>query len=173
MSDQDPSPLRRDRRSTAPRIVQESVSADRGPLGPDLVLPEPSARIPGDLRRPLTRFPTDPIGIVAPAPQFDPIALESEAEPTAGPEFWEPGPVSRRPWRAGWALATAIVALVISWFVGWGIPVALLSVGLAIAARRRPSEPRAVAVWALVIGLCATVFSLGWLVWLGTSLGLG
>jgi hypothetical protein len=68
---------------------------------------------------------------------------------------------------APWALLAAIVALGASFFVGWGIPVAVVAVIAAIMSLRRPVESRAIARWALVLGLCATVYSLGWLVWAG------
>lgn len=165
-------PLRRDRRSAEGHPAPEPVegpeaagAATAGPIGrdgitPDIDRPAPSARIPGDPRRPFTRFPTDPIGIVqevAPAPELD---------VPAEPVFWEPAPApAPRPRIAGWALTAAIVALVASWFVGWGVPLAILAVVLAFGALRRPAEPRGVAIWALVLGFCATAFSLGWLVW--------
>ncbi|UWF77918.1 MULTISPECIES: hypothetical protein [Microbacterium] len=66
---------------------------------------------------------------------------------------------------APWALFAAIVALATSMFVGWGIPVAVVSVIAAIMSLRRPVENRAIAMWALVLGIAATVFSLGWLIW--------
>ena len=65
------------------------------------------------------------------------------------------------------SLLAAIVALGASFFVGWGIPVAVVAVIAAIMSLRRPVESRAIARWALVLGLCATVYSLGWLVWAG------
>ena len=60
-----------------------------------------------------------------------------------------------------------MVALAVSFFVGWGIPVAIVAVIAAVMALRRPVESRAMARWALVLGLTATVYSLGWLVWAG------
>jgi hypothetical protein len=61
----------------------------------------------------------------------------------------------------------AIVALGASFFVGWAVPVAVVAVIAAVMSLRRPVESRSMARWALVLGLCATVYSLGWLVWAG------
>ena len=69
------------------------------------------------------------------------------------------------PWRSTASLAVAIVALCVSYFVWWGIPLALYGAGLAFSALRLPGERRGVAMWALVLSLCATVFSIGWLMW--------
>jgi len=71
---------------------------------------------------------------------------------------------------APWALVAAIVALATSMFVGWGIPVAIIAVIAAIMSLRRPIENRSVAIWALVLGLCATLFSAGWLLWAAMQL---
>jgi hypothetical protein len=68
---------------------------------------------------------------------------------------------------APWALLAAIVALCASWFVGWGIPLAIVAVVAAIMSLRRPVESRAIALWALILGLTATIYSLGWLIWAG------
>lgn len=125
--------------------------------------PAGSARLPGSRRDGYTRLPTGPVGIepvVATGPDIDaPDATE-----------WEPStgsmPVDDTR-LAPWALLAAIVALGASFFVGWGIPVAVVAVVAAIMSLRRPVESRAIARWALVLGLCATVYSLGWLVWAG------
>lgn len=70
---------------------------------------------------------------------------------------------------APWALFAAIVALATSMFVGWGIPVAVIAVIAAIMSLRRPIESRGVALWALVLGLFATLCSTGWLIWAATQ----
>nr|WP_246286254.1 hypothetical protein [Microbacterium pseudoresistens] len=77
----------------------------------------------------------------------------------------------KEPTLAPWALLAAIVALVTSFFVGWGIPVAIIAVIAAIMALRTPSENRAMAVWALVLGGVATLYSAGWLVWAAYRFG--
>ena len=161
-------PLRRDLRVNADAAPGPSPSEDpvlpaAADLSGDLVHPEVSARIPGDTRRPLTRFPTDQIEVqsfVETGPELD--------APIVGGEF-APGPLVKGTF-APWALALSILALAASFFVGWGIPIALLAVGFAFAALRRPIESRALAGWALVLGLLATVYSLGWLIWAAMAL---
>lgn len=125
--------------------------------------PAGTARLPGARRDGYTKLPTGPVGIepvVVSGPDID-APDETEWEPSAGS-------ISADDTRlAPWALLAAIVALGASFFVGWGIPVAVVAVIAAIMSLRRPVESRAMARWALVLGLCATVYSLGWLVWAG------
>ncbi|MFK3676386.1 hypothetical protein ACI2IP_01560 [Microbacterium sp. NPDC090218] len=125
--------------------------------------PAASARLPGARREGYTKLPTGPVGIepvVVSGPDID-APDEGEWEPTTGT-----APIDDTR-LAPWALLAAIVALGASFFVGWGIPVAVVAVIAAIMSLRRPVESRAIARWALVLGLCATVYSLGWLVWAG------
>lgn len=125
--------------------------------------PSGAARIPGARRDGYSKLPTGPVGIepvVVSGPDID-AADDTEWEPTAGAATIDDTRL------APWALLAAIVALGASFFVGWGIPVAVVAVVAAIMSLRRPVESRAIARWALVLGLCATVYSLGWLVWAG------
>ncbi|MEV8251784.1 hypothetical protein AB0O87_12790 [Microbacterium sp. NPDC076768] len=125
--------------------------------------PAGAARLPGARRDGYTRLPTGPVGI-------EPIVVSGPDLDEAATTEWEPStdPASIDDTRlAPWALLAAIVALVASFFVGWGIPVGVVAVIAAIMSLRRPVESRAIARWALVLGLCATVYSLGWLVWAG------
>lgn len=125
--------------------------------------PAGAARLPGARRDGYTKLPTGPVGIepvVVSGPDID-APHETEWEPSAGTD---PIDDTRL---APWALLAAIVALGASFFVGWGIPVGVVAVIAAIMSLRRPVESRAIARWALVLGLCATVYSLGWLVWAG------
>lgn len=117
------------------------------------------ARAPA--RSEFARFPTGPVGVgpivtsgpnTGPTPQWEPASSESQPD--------EPEPKL-----APWALLAASVALVASFFVGWGIPVAIVSVVAAIMCLRRPTESRSIARWALVLGIIATVYSTGWLIW--------
>lgn len=138
--------------------------------GPDPQIEEPSgevehparpARLPGARRDGYSSLPTGPVGIepvVAHGPQHDDA---TEWEPAAPPEPVDDVRL------APWALLAAIVALGASFFVGWVIPVAIVAVISAIMSLRRPVESRAIAVWALVLGLLATLYSVGWLVWAG------
>ncbi|MEE6389078.1 MULTISPECIES: hypothetical protein [Microbacterium] len=125
--------------------------------------PAGTARLPGAPREGYTKLPTGPVGI-------EPVVVSGPDLDHAEDDAWEPAvePVAVDDTRlAPWALLAAIVALGASFFVGWGIPVAVVAVIAAIMSLRRPVENRAIARWALVLGLCATVYSLGWLVWAG------
>lgn len=134
---------------------------------PEVVRPAGAARLPGVPREGYTKLPTGPVGIepvVVSGPELDRPPRESEWEPTGTAAI----PVIADETRlAPWALMAAIVALIASFFVGWGIPIAIVAVIASIMSLRRPVESRAIARWALVLGLCATVYSLGWLVWAG------
>ncbi|WP_341975672.1 hypothetical protein [Microbacterium sp. LWO13-1.2] len=140
------------------------TSIDR-PSG-EVERPAGLAKIPGARGDGYTRLPTGPVGIepvVASGPDPDAVgAPAAEWEPT-GTDGTEIEDTRLAPW----ALLAAIVALGTSFFVGWGIPVAIVAVIAAIMSLRRPVESRAIARWALVLGLCAMVYSLGWLVWAG------
>ncbi|MGM7697743.1 hypothetical protein [Microbacterium sp. A84] len=124
--------------------------------------PAGTARMPGAPREGYTKLPTGPVGI-------EPVVASGPADTAGMPAVqWAPnddavGDDNTR--LAPWALVAAIVALVASWFVGWGIPLAIVAVVAAIMSLRRPVESRAIARWALVLGLAATIFSLGWLLW--------
>lgn len=138
----------------------------------DVETPAGTARIPGAPRDSYTKLPTGPVGIepvVATGP--DPDAVGTVGAVGTTDDAWQPDDGSRyaddNTRLAPWALFAAIVALGASFFVGWGIPVAIISVIAAIMALRRPVESRGIAQWALVLGLCATVYSAGWLVWAG------
>lgn len=125
--------------------------------------PAGTARLPGAPREGYTKLPTGPVGI-------EPVVVSGPDLDQVEDDAWQPAvaPAPVDDTRlAPWALLAAIVALAASFFVGWGIPVAIVAVIAAIMSLRRPVENRAIARWALVLGLCATVYSLGWLVWAG------
>jgi hypothetical protein len=125
--------------------------------------PAGDARLPGARRDGYTKLPTGPVGIepvVATGPVID-ADPETAWEPSTGALGIDDARL------APWALLAAIVALVASFFVGWGVPLAIVAVIASIMSLRRPVESRAIARWALVLSLCATVYSLGWLVWAG------
>ena len=123
-----------------------------------------TARIPGARRDGYSKLPTGPVGIEPVVVSGPDIDRHEDAE--WEPSVTEPAPVDDTR-LAPWALLAAIVALGASFFVGWGIPVAVVAVIAAIMSLRRPVENRAIARWALALGLCATVYSLAWLVWAG------
>ncbi|HCS60357.1 MAG TPA: hypothetical protein DIW46_03020 [Microbacterium sp.] len=128
---------------------------------PDVERPAGATRMPGAPRDSYTKMPTGPVGI-------EPVVTSGPADTGGVPNVqWAPHesvPVNG-PHLAPWALVAAIVALCASLFVGWGIPLAIVAVVAAIMSLRRPVENRAVARWALVLGLAATLYSLGWLIW--------
>ncbi|QMU97441.1 hypothetical protein FVO59_09585 [Microbacterium esteraromaticum] len=131
---------------------------------PEVEKPGGDAALPGASRG-YGKLPT------APVPVEQAAAVHPEADEQ--PAEWEPStgglPVDDAR-LAPWALVAAVVALATSMFVGWGIPVAIIAVIAAIMSLRRPIENRSVAVWALVLGLCATLFSAGWLLWAAMQL---
>ncbi|HKT56365.1 MAG TPA: hypothetical protein VJR25_06300 [Microbacterium sp.] len=82
-------------------------------------------------------------------------------------------PVAARTRLAVWALVLALLGLVVSFFVGWGFPLGLAAIVVAIVALRRPWESRVVAVWALVLGVLSVVYSAGWLIYAATLTAAG
>ncbi|WP_460004934.1 hypothetical protein [Microbacterium xylanilyticum] len=130
-----------------------------------------------------TRLPTAPVpavvesGPLLDAPAPEPVELDRDGA-TVHEEHWHPSDgtelpahPSAEPRLAPWALLSAIVALFASLFVGWGIPVAIVSVAAAIMSLRRPGESRGMSVWALVLGIVATLYSAGWLLWAAYRFG--
>lgn len=138
---------------SGPTFDEPSAEVER-PIG--------AARMPGAPREGYTKMPTGPVGV-------EPVVASGPADTAGMPALqWAPYEAaadddSAR--LAPWALVAAIVALCASFFVGWGIPLAIVAVVAAIMSLRRPTESRAVARWALVLGLAATIYSLGWLIW--------
>lgn len=134
-------------------------------LSNEVERPDDATRLPGARRDGYSRLPTGPVGI-------EPVVVSGPDEDgdTRDESDWEPSTaiaVVDDTRLAPWALFAAIVALGTSFFVGWGLPIAIAAVVASIMSLRRPVESRAIAHWALVLGLCATVYSLGWLVWAG------
>lgn len=148
-AEQNPAPTAR------PRIDRPSGEVE-SPAG--------SARLPGARRDGYTRLPTGPIGI-------EPVVVSGpDADDPSGRAAWAPAEtemVVDDARLAPWALLASIVALGASFFVGWGLPVAVVAVIASAMALRRPIESRAMGRWALVLGLTAMVYSIGWLVWAG------
>jgi hypothetical protein len=125
----------------------EPPSEDVAPVGAGTTLP-------GAHRGGFERWPTAPVGVtpIATAPDLDAPLQWAPAEPPAPSRGM-----------AGWALAFAIIALVVATLVGWGFPIGIVAIVTAIVALRRPLESRAVAVWALVLGAVSLLYSAGWL----------
>lgn len=115
-----------------------------------------------------SKLPTGPMPVTALSGPSD--GAEGDAVARAD---WTPddssasaAPRPRREKRlAPWALTAAVFALIASFFVGWGIPVAILAIVVSVMALRRDGENRSMAIWALVLGVVASIYSLGWLAW--------
>ncbi|KDA05268.1 hypothetical protein DC31_17080 [Microbacterium sp. CH12i] len=124
--------------------------------------PASATRMPGEHRGGYTTMPTGPVDVGQ--------VVASGPADTAGMSAvqWAPHDAAMdddNTRLAPWALVAAVVALCASFFVGWGIPLAVIAVIAAIMSLRRPVENRAIAVWALILGIAATIYSLGWLIW--------
>lgn len=66
---------------------------------------------------------------------------------------------------ATWALGVAMIALSLSWFGAWALPVAALAILLAvIALLARRAQPE-LAWWALGLGIAAVACCLCWIAW--------
>jgi hypothetical protein len=130
---------------------------------PEVEKPGGGAALPGASKG-YGKLPTAPVPVDQTAAAHPDADAQPEWEPSTGAQ---PVDDTRL---APWALVAAIVALATSMFVGWGIPVAVIAVIAAIMSLRRPIENREVAIWALVLGLCATLFSAGWLLWAAMQL---
>lgn len=107
-----------------------------------------------------------------------PEAPGTAAEPAADSGemplvLWAPpGPIAPTRGVGAWALFFAIAGLIAALFVGWGFPINLVAIVVAAVALRRPRESRAVAAWALALGVLGLIYSAGWLVWGATRSGL-
>ncbi|WP_396643153.1 hypothetical protein [Microbacterium sp.] len=98
---------------------------------------------------------------------------EPETEPDPDPErelAWAPPTPRRPPALAGWALAVAIIGLIVSFVVGWGFPVGIIAIITAIAALRRSGGRRQAAAWALALGILSILYSA---LWIAVALGRG
>jgi hypothetical protein len=129
---------------------------------------ESGSVLPGAHRGGFQRLPTAPVPITSESAPPDPDG--EQAEPVMQWIMPPPAPPARG--MASWALAFAILALIVSLFVGWGFPLGIVAIVAAILALRRPLESRAVAVWAIVLGGLSIVYSAGWLVFAGFAAGL-
>jgi len=140
--------------ASAPALpVVPPSSSDLAPAGS-----EPG--LPGVHRGGFARLPTAPIGIAAPVVQPD---TDSATLPAA--QWILPAEPAPQRGLAAWALVFSIAGLAFSLFVGWAFPIGLVGVVTAILAMRRPLESRAVATWALLLGIVSVLYSAGWLLW--------
>ena len=133
---------------------------------PDVELARESSPLPGAHRGGFHRLPTAPVAVTV---ESAPSAPEAGFAPAAAWAVEEP---ALQRGLAGWALAFAVIGLVVSLFVGWGFPIGLVAVVSAVIALRRPLESRAVAVWAIALGVASILYSAGWLVFAAMRAGI-
>ncbi len=146
-----------------------TVTASSEPLRPlveppsaDVEAADEASGLPGVHRGGYLRLPTAPVTVTRESAPAEP-GTDEDAPPVVA-QWLLPEPEPQHRGLAGWALGFSIAGLVVSLFVGWGFPIGIVGVVSAILALRRPLESRAVAVWALVIGLVSILYSAGWLV---------
>ena len=149
----------------APAAIPAAVE----PPSPDVALADEASPLPGAHRGGFQRLPTAPVSVTTETAPAEPGTADAEE-----PVLQWLMPESPAPHRglAAWALAFSIGGLLVSMFVGWGFPIGLVGVVSAILALRRPLESRAVAVWALVLGIVSVLYSAGWLVFAASRANL-
>ena len=125
---------------------------------PDVDLAQDASPLPGAHRGGFQRLPTAPVAVTVESAPSEP-----GGEFTPDATSWDDSESDFSRGLAGWALAFAIIGLLVSLFVGWGFPIGLVAIVTAIIALRRPQESRAVAVWAIVLGTVSILYSAGWL----------
>ncbi len=130
------------------------------PPSPDVALADEASPLPGVHRGGFLRLPTAPIAVTS---QSAPVEPGTDDEPAPTAQWLMPAADGPHRGLAAWALAFSITGLVVSLFVGWGFPIGLVGVVSGIFAVRRPLESRAVAVWAIVVGVISILYSAGWL----------
>ncbi|MGN8551577.1 UNVERIFIED_CONTAM: hypothetical protein OHV15_03200 [Microbacterium sp. SLM126] len=150
--------------TVAPRPVVEPRSAD-------VEAADEASALPGVHRGGYLRLPTAPVAVTKQIAPVEPGTGEDVPPVVAQWSLPDPEPQPRG--LAGWALAFSIGGLLVSLFVGWGFPIGLVGVVSAILALRRPLESRAVAVWALVIGVVSILYSAGWLLYAAGRITVG
>ncbi|WP_349426462.1 hypothetical protein [Microbacterium sp. LWS13-1.2] len=137
-----------------PRPAEPTVTS----VSPDIDLAQDASPLPGAHRGGFQRLPTAPVAVTV-----ETAPAEPGGEFTPDDTSWQATDSAFHSGLAGWALAFAVVGLLVSMFVGWGFPIGLVAVVSAIIALRRPLENRAVAVWAIALGALSILYSAGWL----------
>jgi hypothetical protein len=145
---------------SASPVVSGPAGATVSSASPDVDIAQDASPLPGAHRGGFQRLPTAPVAVTVQSGSED-----SAGEYTPDGTQWAADDSAFHRGLAGWALAFAVVGLIVSLFVGWGFPVGLVAVVSAIIALRRPLENRAVAVWAIVLGAMSILYSAGWLMY--------
>jgi hypothetical protein len=141
------------------------------PPTPEVTLgggPVAAPGVPGTPRATFDRLPTAPV----PEQAATGPAQDGSADDGLVPGWMEPGRAAPRSGVAAWALVSSVLGLAMSLFVGWGFPIGLIGVVTGIVALRRPIESRAVAWWAIALGVVSVLYSTGWLMWAATQTNL-
>ncbi|WP_019179938.1 hypothetical protein [Microbacterium yannicii] len=135
---------------------------------PDIQLADEASPLPGAHRGGFQRLPTAPVAVTV-----ETAPAEPGTEDVRVPVLWapEPDPVMQRG-LAGWALAFAVIGLIVALFVGWGFPLGIVAIVSGIFALRRPLESRAMAIWAMSLGLVSLLYSVGWLLFAASRANL-
>lgn len=131
------------------------------PVSPDVDLAQDASPLPGAHRGGFSRLPTAPVAVTVESAPSEPGG-DFSPDATAWPGDEGDG-IQRG--LSGWALAFAIIGIVVALFVGWGFPIGIVAVVTGIIALRRPLESRAIAVWAIVVGGVSILYSAGWLLY--------
>ncbi|MEV8266893.1 hypothetical protein [Microbacterium sp. NPDC076911] len=138
-----------------------AISAHIEAPSPDVAEANVASDMPGAHRGGFSRLPTAPTAVQS---QTAPAEPGTETNPVPFAQWVMPPPAQPYRGLAAWALAFSIFGLIVSMFVGWGFPIGVVGIVLAIMALFRPFEPRAVAIWALVLGIWSVLYSIGWLI---------
>ncbi|MDQ7878408.1 DUF4190 domain-containing protein [Microbacterium sp. QXD-8] len=139
-----------------PRPAEPTVTS----VSPDVDIAQDASPLPGAHRGGFQRLPTAPVAVTV-----ETAPAEPGGEFTPDATSWQATDSAFHSGLAGWALAFAVVGLLVSMFVGWGFPIGLVAVVSAIIALRRPLENRAVAIWAIALGTLSILYSAGWLLY--------
>lgn len=138
------------------------------PPTPEVAAVEVESVLPGYHRGGFQRLPTAPVDVTSQSAPADPDG--DQPEPVLQWALPQPAPPARG--LAAWALAFAVLALIASFFVGFGFPLGIVAIVAGVLALRRPLESRPVAVWAIVLGALSILYSAGWLFFAARSAGL-
>lgn len=129
----------------------------------DVLVPTPSADLPGVHRGGFSRAPTAPVDVWTQAAEHQDIEPTTATLPVA-----DAGAPANF---AALSIGFAAVALVVSIVVGWGFPIGAGAVVLGVMSLRGRVESRPLAVWGVSLGALSLLYSAGWLVYAGIQSG--
>lgn len=129
----------------------------------DIIVPTPSAELPGAHRGGFSRAPTAPVDVQEQVAAHEVIAPTTATLPT--PHTAAPADF------AALSLGFAVVALIVAIVVGWGFPIGASAVVLGVMSLRGRVESRPLAAWGVSLGALSLLYSAGWLVYAGIRSG--